>query len=150
MFKFLTEGWAKFATGKMQFEDPNKNQLGKGTSQRFLESNFKELDDYTIDQLENLIERVLDPTTCNVEYLKHFESLLGITMFPAFLVNDIRRKVITHAIFYYKKKLSSDKPHGHQRPALRCVALLASSPHAHSSVPPVQHLDRSLPTLGFG
>lgn len=104
MFKFLTDGWAKFATGKMQFEDPNKNQLGKGTLQRFLESNFKELDDYSIDQLDNLIERVLDPTTCNVEYLKHFESLLGITVFPAFLVNDIRRKVITHAIFYYKKK----------------------------------------------
>lgn len=104
MIKFAVEAWAKFATGKMQREDPNKDGLGKGTTQRFMESNFTELDDYSVDKLENLLENVLDPTTCEDKYIKHFESWFGITVFPSFLLNNIRRKVIKHAHYFYKAK----------------------------------------------
>lgn len=104
MLKFLEKGWAMFATGKMQREDINKDQQGKGTIQRFLESYFKELDEYSIDHLEHIQERVLDPSTCDFKYIKHFESWMGITVFPAALVDSIRRRVVTRAHWYYKKK----------------------------------------------
>lgn len=104
MFKFIDKGWSMFTTGKMQREDINKDQQGKGTIQRFLESYFKELDDYSIEHLEHIQERVLDPSTCDFKYIKHFESWMGITVFPASLVDSIRRKVVTSAHWYYKKK----------------------------------------------
>lgn len=104
MIKFAQEAWTKFATGKMQREDPNKDGLGKGTTQRFMESNFTELDNYSVEKLESLLANVLDPTTCEDKYIKHFESWFGITVFPSFLLNSIRRKVIKHAHYYYKAK----------------------------------------------
>lgn len=104
MFTFLENGWATFATGKMQREDTNKDKLGKGTLQRFMESNFKELDEYCIENLNTLLANVLDPTTCLDKYIPHFESWFGITVYPASLVLPIRRKVISMAMFYYKKK----------------------------------------------
>lgn len=101
---FFKTGWATFATGKMQREDPNKDGQGKGTTQRFMESSYKELDDYSIDKLDNLVSNVLDPTTCEDKYIKHFESWFGVTVFPASLVLSIRRKVIKSAMFFFKKK----------------------------------------------
>lgn len=104
MIKFAQEAWTKFATGKMQREDPNKDGLGKGTTQRFMESNFTELDNYSVERLESLLANVLDPTTCEDKYIKHFESWFGITVFPSFLLNSVRRKVIKHAHYFYKAK----------------------------------------------
>lgn len=104
MIKFAQQAWTTFATGKMQRQDPNKDGLGKGTTQRFMESNFTELDEYSVEKLETLLANVLDPTTCEDKYIKHFESWFGITVFPSFLLNSIRRKVIKHAHYFYKAK----------------------------------------------
>jgi phage tail-like protein len=104
MFQFVTEGFKRFFTAKQQREDTYKDVSGQGLLERFVNSNFEELDSYTVPRIENLIANVLDPTTCLAKYIPHLESWLGITVFPAEDNLYIRRKVIRWSRRYYDYK----------------------------------------------
>lgn len=102
MFNLKNTIFEKYFGEVFHVNDPHKDVANKGTLQRFTETLAGEWDQEVLDNLINMIDYTLVPTTVKDKFIPYLEKLLGLSVVSNDLV--IRRRVLERAMEIFRTK----------------------------------------------